>query len=207
MKPRGKRGPRRGKAPRRATMLGNLFHGFFLRPGLLPGPFYAKGAGMGCIPAYRDAREFFEAARCAAQDMESASRQLERLRASEGLRAQGYGQGFGRRADADGMGATVARIDWEGRMRERLREDSALVESALGVAYGSDGRGGIRAVLGGGPADVVAYRYCRAMDWQGVAMLVGRSVSWCRKSADAAMDVCDAYGMLGMLAGEGIACE
>lgn len=160
--------------------------------------------------SYTDAREFFEAARRAAQDIESASRQLERMRAAEGVRAQGYQPGVsGTRSDVNGTAATVARIDWEGRMEARLAEDAALVECAMGVVYGdpSTGLGGVAALMGGPVADVMMWRYCRAQDWRWIAAMLDRSESWCRESAAAAMDVCDAYGIEAMRRGLGIACE
>lgn len=159
---------------------------------------------------YTDAREFFLATRRAAQDIETATRQLDRMRAAEGVRAQGYEPGVAHtRADVNGTGATIARIDWEGRMRERLESDYALVESAMSVIYGDEetGLGGVAALMGGAVADVLMWRCCRARDWRWIAAMLDRSESWCRESAAAAMDVCDAYGIDAMRRGLGIACE
>lgn len=159
---------------------------------------------------YADAREFFAACRRAAQDIDSATRQLERMRAAEGVRGQSYQPGVGgTRADVNGTGATIARIDWEGRMRERLEGDYALVESAMGVIYGdeSTGLGGVAALMGGAVADVLMWRCCKARDWRWIAAMLDRSESWCRDSAAAAMDVCDAYGIEAMRRGLGIACQ
>ncbi len=158
---------------------------------------------------YAGAADFFAAARRAALDAERLRRQLERMEAREGVRAQGYeAQGRGTRADVNGTDATVSRMDWEGRARERVREDYALIDAASAVVYGDsqDGLGGIDALMGPAVADAVWWRFCGAAQWREVAQRVEMSERWCREQVAAAMDVCDAYGMEAMRRGLGVAC-
>lgn len=155
---------------------------------------------------YRSARDFFEAVRCAAGEARRTECQIERMRASEGVRAQGYGpMGRGTRRDPNGTGATDARIDYEGRMRRRLEEDRALVAEARAVLYGPDGRGGVARLLGSAAADAMWWRYCAAESWAVVASMSCAAEKTARRRCEAALDVVDAVGFDDVKLGKGIA--
>lgn len=158
---------------------------------------------------YADAREFFCAVRRAAADADRISRELARMEAAEGVRAQSYsGGGHGTRADANGTAATIARMDYERRVSKRREEDYALVDSACDVIYGSGqtGMGGIDALLGSAVADMVWWRFCACASWSEVAGHCELSVRRCQELVDMAMDTCDAYGVSAMRRGLGAAC-
>lgn len=158
---------------------------------------------------YGDARQYFAAVRDAAGEAERTKRQIERMEASEGVRAQGYQPGVSSsRADVNGTSRVVARMDYEGRMRRRLDEDYALIDSATSVIYGEEqtGMGGIDALMGSRCADAVWWRFCDCAGWHKVAEMVGMSEKWCRDAVEAALDACDAYGIERMRAGLGVAC-
>lgn len=159
---------------------------------------------------FADAREFFCAVRRAAADADRISRELARMEAAEGVRAQGYESvGRGSRADVNGRGATIARMDYERRVSKRREEDYALVDFACDVIYGSGqtGMGGIDALLGSAVADMVWWRFCACASWSEVAGHCELSVRRCQELVDAAMDTCDAYGVPAMREGLGRACE
>lgn len=153
---------------------------------------------------YQSSRDFFEAVRCAAQEMERTERQLQRMRLAEGVRAQRYEGRSARGGEASGMGATDARMDFEGRMRRRLDEDRSLVAKAVSLCYG-DGSGGVCALLGSMAADSVYWRFCRSMSWQATADAVGASVKTVQRWCGVALDTIDAHGSAGVAAGVGAA--
>ena len=158
---------------------------------------------------YADAREFFSAVRRAAADADRISRELARMEAAEGVRAQSYsGGGHGTRADANGTAATIARMDYERRVSRRREEDYALVDSACDVIYGNGqtGMGGIDALLGSAVADMVWWRFCACASWSEVAEHCELSVRRCQELVDMAMDTCNAYGIEAMRRGLGTAC-
>lgn len=159
---------------------------------------------------YADARQFFGAVRRASADADRISRELERMEAAEGVRAQSYsGGGHGSCADVNGRGATIARMDYERRVSKRREEDYALVDGACDVIYGSGqtGMGGIDALLGSAVADMVWWRFCACASWSEVAAHCELSVRRCQELVDMAMDTCDAYGVSAMREGLGKACE
>lgn len=157
---------------------------------------------------YASAREFFEASREASIDADRISRRLAEMEASEGVRAQGYdAQGRGSGRDVNGMRRTEARIDFERRVEARREADYDLIDRATSVIYGDDqtGMGGIDALMGGAAADVMWWRFCAAATWPEVCREAGVTDRWARQKAEQAMDMCDAYGMWGMVHGLGVA--
>ena len=157
---------------------------------------------------YASAREFFEAAREASIDADRISRRLAEMEASEGVRAQGYdAQGRGSSRDVNGMRRTEARIDFERRVEARREADYDLIDRATSVIYGDGqtGMGGIDALMGGAAADVMWWRFCAAATWPEVCREAGVTDRWARQKAEQAMDMCDAYGMWGMVHGLGVA--
>lgn len=159
---------------------------------------------------YSDAREFFSAVRRAAADADRISRELERMEASEGVRVQSYDSaGHGTRADVNGTSRVVARMDYEGRIAKRRDEDYKLIDAACDVIYGSsqDGMGGVDALLGSTAADAMWWRFCACAAWREVAGHCEVSERTCQDMVNAAMDVCDAYGIDAMRRGLGTACE
>lgn len=160
------------------------------------------------IPTYTCAVDLFEAARAASLDIESTRRKMERveqMRAAEGMRAQSY-EAVGRGGVSDPTSRIDRRIDLEGIYERRLDEDYELVALADMVIYGREsGAAGVERLMGPDYADVLHFRYCAAETWGTVSDRVGKSASWCKIAAQAAIDQVDAYGIERMLSGTGVA--
>lgn len=160
------------------------------------------------MTTYKDAREFFEAAREASIDADRISRRLAEMEASEGVRAQGYdAQGRGSNRDVNGMRRTEARIDFERRVEARREADYDLIDRATSVIYGDGqtGMGGIGALMGGAVADVMWWRYCAAESWAVVALSCGYSKSQCRRLCAQGLNACDFFGWANVESGRGCA--
>lgn len=154
----------------------------------------------------QSARDFFDSVRHAAMEVARTERQLARMEASEGVRAQGYTpMGKGSRTDVNGTSATDARIDYEGMMRKRLEEDRALIDGACSILYGPDSRGGVAGLLGSATADAMWWRYCAAESWYKAADMASASVATVKRWCDVAFDMIDAAGFDAVRCGEGLA--
>ena len=151
---------------------------------------------------YTSARDLFEAVREASREAERTRLTLMRMEASEGVRAQGY-EATGRSGHrADDKARTDARIDYEARMDDRIREDYALMDLACAVLYGTDtGKGGLDALMGSAVADCLCFRYVQARPWSEVSALTGYSKSQCRRLCAQGMDACDFFGWSNVLGG------
>lgn len=155
------------------------------------------------IFGYQSARDFFEAVRCAAQELERTERQLQRMMLAEGVKAQRYGIAGSGGGDVHGMAATDARMDFEGRMRRRMDEDREIVSNGMLVCYGGADGGGICALLGSQSADSIFWRYCRGMSWTRAAEMVSASPKTIQRWCEAAMDTVDGMGVSNVIAGRG----
>lgn len=147
---------------------------------------------------YRDARDFFEAVREASREAERTRLTLLRMEAREGARAQTYAERVSVGGERDRMAQTDARMDYEGRMRERIEADYALLDLACRVLYGEEsGKGGVDRLMGSAVADCISFRYVDARPWSEVAALLGYS----RWSVNSLRDLCqsgfDAIDSLG----------
>ena len=92
-------------------------------------------------PSYTDyasAEDFFEAVRHASREAERTRLTLLQMEAREGARAQTYAERVSVGGERDRMAQTDARMDYEGRMRERIEADLALLVPALDAAAGGD---------------------------------------------------------------------
>ena len=158
------------------------------------------------MTTYQNAREFFEAARSAVLEVAKYHERVSRMEQTEGLRGASLsGTRGGSRRDVNGMGRVDARIDLEAAERRHIEEDYALIDRAASVLFGMTqrGDGGVDALLGWREARVVDLYYLEAMTWRQVAGVMGMSDGWCRSIANAAIDMCDAYGIERVLAGLG----
>ena len=166
-----------------------------------------RGAVVTDLCGYGSARELFAAVRDAALEGRRAERTLERMRAAEGVRAQGYEPRVsGGGAPSSGMGATDARMDQEARLSGRLEQDRALLDLAGSVIYGADaGRGGVDALMGSAVADAMWWRYCAAEGWGQVADRLGYSVRQTSRLVDQGTDAVDFFGVRNCACGVGMA--
>lgn len=158
------------------------------------------------MTTYQSAREFFEAARSAVLEVAAYNDRVSRMRETEGLRGASFsGTRSPQRRDVNGMARVDARIDLEAAERAHIEEDYALIDRAASVLFGMTqrGDGGVDALLGWREAKVMDLYYIEGMTWRQVADVMGMSDGWCRSLANAAIDMCDAYGIEQVLAGLG----
>ena len=160
------------------------------------------------VERYSSARDLFEASRDAAKECRAARIQLERLESSRfGGSGSVAGGGRGGRHDVNGMGATIALVDFQELMRRRIADDTELMELATAVAYGEDGRGGVAALMGSGHADVLCWRYIAAETWERCARACNITRATAVRRAQEAFDVVDALGFERAIEGIGMAEE
>ena len=140
------------------------------------------------------AKEYFEGIRGEVLKVEQAQQMLERLKAREGAKTQSY-QGGGAHGDASNpMDEIGRRIDFEGRLAERIKESSRSVDEACVILYGSDGRGGLAKLKGTRYADAVCMFYLQAETWDSMAEVMCCSPQWCQSLCRAAFVYIDKVG-------------
>lgn len=155
---------------------------------------------------FLSARDFFETVRGAVLEGERAQRQIEAMRAGEGIRPASLFGGRGGGRDASGMARVDARIDLESVYERRIAEAKALVAAARDVLYGRGQEpGGVAALVGPVAADALWHHFCKAESWRAVAASCEVSESTCRRMADVGMDAVQAYGISRAIAGVGVA--
>lgn len=146
------------------------------------------------VERYATARDLFEAARTAAQELERTATQRELLASRRGYRSPSLsGAGGGCSADAGGMRASDALIDYEAMMRGRVAEDAELLERASSVLYGD---GGVSSEMGVIYADVLCWRYLMACTWEVTAAANHMDERTARVYADSALASVDSSGIL-----------
>lgn len=139
------------------------------------------------------AKEYFESIRAEVVRTEQAREMLERMKAREGAKAQSY-QASGGGEMVDPMDALARRIDFEGRLRERIRDAEGNLDEALEVLYGKDNRGGLAKMKGIQYADAICMHYLQAQTWGEIAEIMSCSTKWCRNLCDAGFMFIDRVG-------------
>lgn len=153
---------------------------------------------------YRDAREFFEAAREASRDAERIRRQLDAMaERAEALGGGGFEPRVRSTGEPDRMGSRVAAmVDREAMLVERQADDYALIDAACRVLYGDGSDSGLWALVGW-RADALALHYLDDMTWAEVAAKLCYSESHVQHEAQVALDVADGWGMARVVDGTG----
>ncbi|MRX82244.1 hypothetical protein [Eggerthella guodeyinii] len=105
----------------------------------------------------------------------------------------------------NGMGPTIALIDYQERMKQRIADDERLMEFATAVIYGEDGTGGVSALMGSAHADALFWRFLAAGTWRTCTEQCDASESTVRRMVREAFDLVDALGFDRTAKGEGIA--
>lgn len=141
------------------------------------------------------AREFFESIRDEVKEVAETEELLARLRSSEIIRAQRYGEHVGGGEVTDGTDVINARIDLEGRLKQRVDDSCAVIDEACLILYGRDNNGGLAKLKGNRYADAVCMAYLQAMTWDDVAGVMSCSRQWCQELCRASFRFIDAYGM------------
>lgn len=92
-------------------------------------------------------------------------------------------------------------IDYEERVKPRLRADEAILEDAMNVLYGTDGRGGVSKGIGSCYADVLMHRYLLMRTWDDTGWYCRVSAKTARKYAAVALDYIDSVGFEAAMVG------
>lgn len=138
-----------------------------------------------------DAREFFESVRSAVRARQLCGRRIERMRAAEGVKAQGYdAMPTGKGGVSDKMAATDARIDYEAQAARELAQYDAIVADGMAVCAGV--RTAHPSLRWG---YVLEMRYCQDMKWDAIAADLCVSPRMVQSDAYAALDWVDAVGV------------
>lgn len=146
------------------------------------------------VERYATARDLFEAARTAAQELERTKTQRELLASKRGYRSPSFsGMGGGGPTDPTGMAASDALVDYEAMMSGRVAEDAELLEYASHVLYGE---GGVSSSLGGIYADVLCWRYLMACTWAVTAEANHMTRRTAQRTAEATFEAIDSCGLL-----------
>lgn len=140
------------------------------------------------------AKEYFEGIRAEVVSTDKAREMLERMKAREGAKAQSL-QAGGSAGDAiDPMESVSRRIDFEGRLRQRIADAEAMIDEACIVLYGADGRGGLAKLKGAQYADAICMAYLQAEPWDEIADVMHSSVRWCHTLCDVGFAYIDSVG-------------
>ena len=128
------------------------------------------------------AKEYFEGIRAEVVKTDKAREMLERMKAREGGDV------------TDPMESVSQRIDFEGKLRQRIADAEGTLDEACEVLYGSDGRGGLAKLKGTHYADAICMYYCQAETWGEIAEIMQCSQKWCRKLCEVGFEFIDCVG-------------
>jgi hypothetical protein len=140
------------------------------------------------------AREYFEQASEAAQDMHSASLRLSMMRESETLQAVRYDKETSGNAASDSMAKVDSRIDFEAVFDKRIADDQNVIDDAFLLLYGTDGKGGLAHKLGNRYADVLCAHYLQLETYVDIGYQLGCGDRYLRMLADEALNYIDRVG-------------
>lgn len=141
-----------------------------------------------------DAKEYFESIRAEVVSTERAREMLERMKAKEGAKSQGYHEGTGGGDASDPMESVAKRIDLEAIIAQRIADAEVHIDEACDLLYGTDGRGGLAKLKGNQYADVICMAYCQAEPWSYIAEVMQCSQQWCRTLSNAGFMFIDRVG-------------
>lgn len=156
------------------------------------------------MPYFTSARELFESASEASRDAERISRQLVAMeQRAEGMGGGGFEPRVRSTGEPDRMAGRVATmVDVERKMRARQREDYAIIDYACAVLYGTDNDSGLFSLMGW-RADALFHHYLGGHTWAQVGAMLGYSEQYVWQQAQVALDTCDGWGLLSVMAGVG----
>lgn len=158
------------------------------------------------VRTYRDARDLFAAVEDAARERRDILRELGKMEAREGVRAQSYEPMSRFGSVSDRMAATDARVDYEGEKGPILEQDDALIALAESLIWGPSGgdmTGGVLHVMGYRSAKAIERHYVHLVPFPALAREWGMSESQCRRIADKGLDAMDYLGWVGAVRGVG----
>lgn len=140
------------------------------------------------------AKEYFEGVRALVLKTDGAREMLERMKAREGAKTQHYCERAGTGDAADPMDSVASRIDFEGKLRQRIDDAEGAMDEACIVLYGADGRGGLAKLKGTRYADAICMYYCNAQTWAETADIMQCTDKWCRRLCEVGFTYIDREG-------------
>lgn len=140
------------------------------------------------------AKDYFEGIRAEVVSTDRAREMLERMKAREGAKTQSYQAGSGHGNACDPMESVSKRIDFEGRLKQRIADAEDAIDEACGYLYGSDGHGGLAKVKGTRYADAICMAYLQAQPWPEIADIMQCSQQWCHELCNAGFVYIDKVG-------------
>ena len=145
------------------------------------------------------ARDWFEQIRAEVIECARMEDDLLKLRAQTGPRGQSYEMVAHSSGTSDGSGPILRVAQAEQELDVRQARCDAMIEEAMDVLYGEDGRGGLARLKGTATADCICGHYLMGMKWQDVADDLARPESenpadWCRMRASRGFECIDRVG-------------
>ena len=146
------------------------------------------------------ASDWFESIRAEVIECARMEADLLDLRAKAGPRGQTLEMIAHSSGAADGSGPVIRVADAERELDVRQARCNAMVEDAMDVLYGADGRGGLARLKDSATADCICGHYLMGMKWQEVADEITRPESncpadWCRMRASRGFECIDRVGV------------
>ena len=140
------------------------------------------------------AKEYFEGVRAEVVKTDMAREMLERMKEREGAKAQSYQAGGSHGGACDPMESVSRRIDFEGRLKQRIADAEESIDEACEILYGADGHGGLAKLKGTRYADAICMGYLQAQSWNEIAEVMQGSVRWCHTLCDVGFAYIDSVG-------------
>ena len=145
------------------------------------------------------ARDWFESIRAEVIECARMEADLLDLRSKTWPRGQALEMVAHSTGATDGSGPVIRVADAERELDVRQARCNAMVEDAMDVLYGVDGRGGLARLKGSATADCICGHYLMGMRWQEVADELARPESkdarqWCKRRAYRGMEYIDRVG-------------
>lgn len=146
------------------------------------------------------ARDWFEAIRSEVLECARLEDDLLELRAQTGPRGQSYEMVAHSSGTSDGSAPILRVAQAEQELDVRQARCDAMIDDAMVVLYGEDGRGGLARLMDSATADCIYGRYLMGMKWQEVANEITRPESespedWCRMRARRGFERIDSVGI------------
>ena len=156
------------------------------------------------LPHFTSAKELFESASAASRDAESVRLQLIAMEhRAEGLGGGGFEPRVRSTGEPDRMAGRVAvLVDKEELLYRQCEYDYAIIDYANRVLYGDDMDAGLRSLMGW-RARALDLHYLVGLTWAQVGAMLGYSEQYVWQQAQVALDTCDGWGLLSVMAGVG----
>lgn len=127
------------------------------------------------------AKEYFERAQSMAKALDAINQELAEVESGDTLQAVRYDTQGG--CSSDGFGKIAQHLATSSKLEAKAEECKKVLDDALIVLYGSDGRSGIAKAMDSLHADVVCAHYLQLESWRKIAKGLGCSHVWAQMVA------------------------